>query len=133
MIIERPTGKIEVFDNGIIHNQYNSGITILGSHATEEMSIFEGISQRFGGRMLLLNDLRGRISTDREARTIYGEYTNPDAYVAFVFDSKIVEIGFNFIQRLYPMNVTKKAFQELEPAIAWLEGFVLPEHEPTPR
>ncbi len=77
--------------------------------------------------------MRGRISTDREARSIYGEYTNPNAYVAFVFDSKIVEIGFNFIQRLHPMNVTKKAFQELAPARTWLEGFVLPEFESTPR
>ena len=123
MIIERPTGRIEVLDNGIIHNQYNSGVTILGSHAREEMPLFEEIAQQCGGRMLLLNDLRGRVSTDREARAVYGEYTNPNAYVAFVFDSKIVEIGFNFIQRLYPMDVKKKAFKELEPAIEWLEGF----------
>lgn len=125
MIIERPTGRIEVHENGIIHNQYDSGTTILGSHAREEMPIFEEIAQRFGGRMLLLNDLRGRVSADREARSVYGQYSNPNAYVAFVFDSMFVEMGFNFIQRIHGMDVEKETFREIEPAMAWLAGFSL--------
>ena len=125
MIIERPTGRVEVHDNGIIHNQYDPGVTILGSHAHEEMALFEEIAEGFGGRMLLLNDLRERVSADREARAVYGQYSNANAYIAFVFSSKFVEMGFNFIQRVHGMDVEKKTFQEIDPAMKWLASHAL--------
>lgn len=126
VIIERPTGKIEVLENGIIHNQYDPGTTILGEHAREEMPLFEEIAQGFGGRLLLLNDFSGNVSADREARAVYGNYSNPNAYVAFVFGNLFVKMGFDFIQKVHGgMNVTRETFRDLDPAITWLEQFTL--------
>lgn len=127
MRIERPTGYIEVLDDGIIYCKFNDGTQITEAHALEEIAIFDELVETRFGRLLLINDLRGRITTDRGARRVYGTYARPGTCVAFLFDSKIVEMGLNFIAKVYPpQNTTLQAFREFEDAHQWLSGFLPP-------
>ena len=127
--IERSTGVIEVDNQGIIHASYHDGTTMTERLAREEVAIFEEIAKR-QGRLFLLNDLRGRITADRGARRVYGEFfkAHPDAKMAFVFDSKLVEVGLGFIVRVYASTNQSElnAFQDIDEAYAWLEGFLAP-------
>lgn len=128
--IDRPTGVIEVDNQGIIHASYQDGTTMTERLAREEVVIFDEIAKR-QGRMLLLNDLRGRITADRGARRVYGEFfkAHSDAKMAFVFDSKLVEVALNFIARLYDRGRQRdmRAFPTFEDAYTWLEGYTKPE------
>lgn len=125
--IERPTGYIEVLEDGIIYCKFHDGTQITEAHAREELAIFDELVEAGLGRLLLINDLRGRITTDRGARRVYGTYSRPGTCVAFLFDSKIVEMGLNFIAKIYPPeNTTLQAFRELEDAHQWLASFLEP-------
>ena len=128
MRIERPTGYIETFDNGIVHSYYEPGIRVLEEHARAEMEIYAEVAGRFGGQLLLMNDLRGRITAARGARRISASLPFERMYVGFVLNSKIVEVGINFITQLFTKdNIIQQAFQEYDEAYEWLKQFVLPE------
>lgn len=126
--------NVHVFDTGIIHSTYHDGTIVTEQDAREELALFEKIATQYGNRLLLLNDLRGRITTDRGARRVFGTYDGDDVHIAFIVDSKIVEIGLNFITKLYGTRHPQHAFPTFDEAYAWLETKTLPEFfgPPTP-
>ncbi len=127
MNIPKTYGNIHVFDTGIIHSTYHDGTVVTEQNAREELVTFEKIAAQYGGRLLFLNDLRRRITTDRGARRVFGTYDGTDVHIAFVIDSKIVEIGLNFITKLYGSRHSQHAFPTFDEAYAWLEARTLPE------
>ena len=129
MRIERSIGPIDIDERGIIHTRYHEGVVVTEADANDEFALYEQVQAQYGGQILLLNDLRGRITADRGARRIYGQRRDPNAHVAFVFDSKLVEVALNFIARLHDRSGQRdmRAFPNYEDAYAWLETFTRPE------
>lgn len=119
MIRTTPKSKLELLPEGIIHNTYEEGSLI---DKQEAVIIINTVYEMIGdGRLLLLNDMRTKVTFNRDARNHFRDNTPPDAAVAFVINSKIGEVAVNFFLKFNAPHYNLRIFNELDEARRWLE------------
>jgi len=118
MVRETEISRLEVLEHGIIQHTYKDGSTV---DLTEANRVIDLVDELVGDkRLLLLNDMRAKVTFTREARTFFRENTKPDAAVAFIINSKIGEVALNFFLKFNSPNYQLKVFQERDEGHAWL-------------
>lgn len=120
MIRTTPKSRLELLPGGIIHNTYKEGSLIDMEEAAAIIStVYELINE--GERLLLLNDLRTKVTFNREARNHFRDNTAPDSAVAFVINSKIGEVAVNFFLKFNAPHYNLRVFHNIDEGRTWLE------------
>ncbi len=119
MIRTTPKSKLELLPEGIIHNTYTEGSLI---DKEEASIIITTVNDMIGGkRLLLLNDLRTKVTFNREARNHFRDNTKADSSVAFIINSKIGEVAVNFFLKFNAPHYNLRVFHDIDEGRAWLE------------
>jgi hypothetical protein len=119
MIRTTPKSRLELLPGGIVHNTYKEGSLI---DKDEADAIIRTVTEMIGdARMLLLNDMRTKVTFNREARNHFRDNTPSDAAVAFIINSKIGEVAVNFFLKFNAPHYTLRVFDGIDEGRTWLE------------
>lgn len=119
VIRETSKGRLELLsDERVIKHTYHNSVTIDLEEAKLVLSLVDELLQ--GRRLLLLNDMRAKVTFDRDAREYFKQNTPADGVVAFVIDSKIGEVAINFFLKFNSPDYKLRIFNEIDEAHQWL-------------
>ena len=118
MKTKTPKSHLELLPSGVVHNTYDEGSLI---DKQEAEAIINAVNGMIGDqRMLLLNDMRTKVTFNREARAYFRDNTPADSAVAFVINSKIGEVAVNFFLKFNAPHYNLRIFHDPHEATAWL-------------
>ena len=118
MLVKETDKSVITFrDDGVIIHSYKAGSSIDREEAERVLDI---IAEHNHGRVLLINDLRAKVSFTREAREYFQTYGPKNSVTAFVINSKIGEVIVNFHLRFNMPDYALRVFRDMESATQWI-------------
>ena len=120
-MIQHETGKsvITIRDDGVIVHSYIE-LNVIDEEEAKKVIDFIHEQQGAEAQLLLLNDMRTKVTFTREARAYFRDHSAPDTAMAFLINSKIGEVAVNFFLKFNSPDYELRVFNEYDEALSWL-------------